>query len=198
MERKRSARRGRDAAAGPSRWQQNHGNLLLMFTAILLVVGSLIIAWRQSRPPRTRFPVNAGRLENGATVYPTIMLSTEDSRRSVAVRIFGAANDTGIMRIAVYDRPADLSDPEQAAGLDSWPITDGISEGRLEVPPDMRFIAMAVFHDENGNGILDRNALGIPTERYGFSGDVRGLVGPPDFADAAVRLSDEPIDISIR
>ncbi len=30
--------------------------------------------------------------------------------------------------------------------------------------------ALAVIHDENGNGKLDTNWVGIPTEGYGFSG----------------------------
>ena len=46
--------------------------------------------------------------------------------------------------------------------------------------------AVSLFHDENGNGRLDKNVMGIPTERYGFSRDARGPMGPPAFADAAV------------
>jgi uncharacterized protein (DUF2141 family) len=38
--------------------------------------------------------------------------------------------------------------------------------------------AIILFHDENGNGKLDRNALGVPTEPYGFSNNVRGFLGP--------------------
>ena len=48
--------------------------------------------------------------------------------------------------------------------------------------------ALSVFHDENGNGKLDANVAGIPLERYGFSRDARGPMGPPSFADAAVDL----------
>jgi len=41
-----------------------------------------------------------------------------------------------------------------------------------------------VTHDANGNGKLDRNLLGMPTEGVGASNDARGVVGPPKF-DAA-------------
>ncbi len=36
---------------------------------------------------------------------------------------------------------------------------------------DLRYgsYAVALFHDINDNGILDRNALGVPTEPYAFS-----------------------------
>ena len=50
--------------------------------------------------------------------------------------------------------------------------------------------AIAVFHDVNGNGRLDRNFIGFPSEPYGFSNDV-GRRGPPNF-DAARIVVREP------
>lgn len=59
--------------------------------------------------------------------------------------------------------------------------------------------ALSVFHDENGNGKLDTNIAGIPTERYGFSRDARGRMGAPAFADAAVELrGDMTITVHLR
>lgn len=48
--------------------------------------------------------------------------------------------------------------------------------------------AVSVFLDENGNGQLDSNLFGLPTELYGFSRNARGSMGPPAFADAALRV----------
>ena len=50
--------------------------------------------------------------------------------------------------------------------------------------------AIAVFHDVNGNGKLDRSFIGLPNEPYGFSNDV-GRRGPPNF-EAARILVKEP------
>jgi uncharacterized protein (DUF2141 family) len=44
--------------------------------------------------------------------------------------------------------------------------------------------AVAVFHDENGNGKLDRNFVGMPKEGVGASNDAAGNFGPPKFDDA--------------
>jgi uncharacterized protein (DUF2141 family)/hypothetical membrane protein len=49
--------------------------------------------------------------------------------------------------------------------------------------------AVAVVHDENGNGELDRGFLGIPREGVGASNNARGRAGPPKFAAAAFRFS---------
>ncbi|HKR26614.1 MAG TPA: DUF2141 domain-containing protein [Terriglobales bacterium] len=49
--------------------------------------------------------------------------------------------------------------------------------------------AISVFHDENSNGRLDTNFLGIPREGVGASNNARGHFGPPKFHDAAVAYS---------
>ena len=43
--------------------------------------------------------------------------------------------------------------------------------------------AASAFHDENSNGKLDTNFMGIPKEAYGFSNDARGTFGPPSYED---------------
>jgi len=59
--------------------------------------------------------------------------------------------------------------------------------------------AVTIFHDENGNGKLDANPAGIPIERYGFSRDARGRMGPPAFADAVIDLqADTTITVNLR
>jgi len=60
--------------------------------------------------------------------------------------------------------------------------------------------AVITFHDENDNGKLDENALGLPTEGYGFSNDAEGFFAAPSFKDAAVMLGghDRAIGITLK
>lgn len=60
--------------------------------------------------------------------------------------------------------------------------------------------AFIAFADENANGKLDTNLIGMPTERYGFSNDAIGFMGPPRFDAASVRLdgADRNIAINLR
>ena len=48
--------------------------------------------------------------------------------------------------------------------------------------------AIAIYHDENGNGVMDKNFIGIPSEGFGFSRNARGFAGPPSFNAAAVEI----------
>ncbi|HEX8058602.1 MAG TPA: DUF2141 domain-containing protein [Novosphingobium sp.] len=43
--------------------------------------------------------------------------------------------------------------------------------------------AISLFHDENGNGRLDKRLM-IPREGYGFSRNAPVMMGPPRFASA--------------
>ena len=57
----------------------------------------------------------------------------------------------------------------------------------LSAPGDY---AVAVYHDENNDRDFNRNALGLPSEGYGFSNDAPTALGLPDFD--AVRFTLPP------
>jgi uncharacterized protein (DUF2141 family) len=59
--------------------------------------------------------------------------------------------------------------------------TDALEPGRY---------AIRVMHDRNGNGELDTNLVGMPTEPWGFSKDARGSFGPPSWRAASFELQD--------
>src|SRR5215471_14736126 len=57
--------------------------------------------------------------------------------------------------------------------------------------------AISVFHDENSNGKLDTNFLGIPREGVGASNDARGHLGPPKFDAAAFQFEGGRLNLKI-
>lgn len=48
--------------------------------------------------------------------------------------------------------------------------------------------AIAVFHDENGNGKMDKRLFGIPKEPYGFSNNFRPKMSAPKFSDCQFQV----------
>lgn len=48
--------------------------------------------------------------------------------------------------------------------------------------------AFSLFQDVNGNGRLDTGALGIPLEKYAFSNDAEGVMGPPSYKKCCFSL----------
>lgn len=49
--------------------------------------------------------------------------------------------------------------------------------------------ALSVVHDENENGELDSNFMGIPKEGFGFGNNALGRFGPPDFEKTVVKVT---------
>ena len=57
--------------------------------------------------------------------------------------------------------------------------------------------AIAAFHDENSNGKLDTNFMGIPREGVGASNGAKGHFGPPKFDAAAFRFQGGRLELKI-
>ena len=57
--------------------------------------------------------------------------------------------------------------------------------------------AIKVFHDENSNGELDTDILGIPTEKYGFSNHASGWFGPPSWEKSRFVFNKKEMTIEI-
>jgi uncharacterized protein (DUF2141 family) len=108
---------------------------------------------------------------------------------TVEVHVTAVAGGKGKINIAVCDRERFL---KQCAYTASVPARDG--ENVIAVPGVPKGTwAVLVYQDENENGELDRNLLGIPKENYGFSRDAAGRFGPPSFDEAAIQVADEAV-----
>jgi uncharacterized protein (DUF2141 family) len=98
--------------------------------------------------------------------------------------------------IALSDKDGFLNDPNRLVGTALRAgETRAASVVFSDLPPGT--YAIIAFHDENGNGRLDKNFWGVPTEPYAFSRDALGLLGPPNFNDAAMSLDGRDKSITI-
>lgn len=110
----------------------------------------------------------------------------------LSIDIAGVRDTSGKIMVAIHVPTAGAKFPDMAGAV--------AAQWRKAEPGTMRFVfsglnpgqyAVAVYHDENDNGELDANLLGIPSEGYGFSQEAKGSMGPPAFEAAAVELSDQ-------
>jgi uncharacterized protein (DUF2141 family) len=56
---------------------------------------------------------------------------------------------------------------------------------------------IAAFHDENSNGKMDKNLLGIPKETYGFSNNLTVILRAPKWEKGKVAVRNPITEISI-
>lgn len=57
--------------------------------------------------------------------------------------------------------------------------------------------AIAIYHDENGNGKMDKRMFGIPKEPYGFSNNFKPVMSAPKFGDCKFSVGNAGKAISI-
>jgi uncharacterized protein (DUF2141 family) len=112
--------------------------------------------------------------------------TTETGDLRVEVR--GILARAGSLNVALFDRAEDFNAmPMTPRAGQRLPATGDTVVAVFAGLPAGDY-AVSTFHDENDNGQLDKNLLGRPTERFGFSRDASGAMGPPDFEAAKVAL----------
>ena len=115
---------------------------------------------------------------------------------SLNVRITGFANDIGNCRFAI-DNSEDVFESDDSVFIGKvLPITN--NEVTLKIDSlEYGYYAIKVFHDENSDGEIDTNFLGIPTEDYGYSNDASGWFGPPSWESAKFLLDRQDMSVEI-
>jgi uncharacterized protein (DUF2141 family) len=76
-------------------------------------------------------------------------------------------------------------------------VTTTGSESIIEFEVPFGEYAVAVSHDLNGNGSLDRNFFGYPSEPFGFSKNFKPNLSSPDFSDCMFTFSQKNNSITI-
>ncbi|NNL78725.1 MAG: DUF2141 domain-containing protein [Desulfobacterales bacterium] len=56
---------------------------------------------------------------------------------------------------------------------------------------------VSIFHDENANMKMDKNAMGIPKESYGFSNNAKGFFGKPKYKDVMFQMNSAEKQIAV-
>lgn len=104
-----------------------------------------------------------------------------NAQSSVKVTLNGLNKSTGQILFSLYQTADGFpDDPQKAFRMGSVSVQTIHPIISIESIPPGKY-ALAVIHDENGNGRLDKNKLGIPVEPVGFSNNVMGAFGPPKF-----------------
>ena len=86
----------------------------------------------------------------------------------------------GVVRCGLFERKGWLKEvvasaTSRATGATALCVFNKIRPGTY---------GLSAFHDQNSNGKLDTNFLGMPIEDYCASNNARGFLGPPSFDDS--------------
>lgn len=126
--------------------------------------------------------------------------STFQSEKKVEIHltIQETSNDIGKVQVLLFNNKDGFpSDPSKAIKKLSLALSNKTAKITLEEIESGTY-AISVFHDEDGDGIMDKNSLGYPLNKFGFSNNPSILFGAPSFEKAAFEVSSKPVEINIK
>ena len=122
-------------------------------------------------------------------IFPVWAVTVYAQTGTITVEISGIDEIKGQLIISLYNQADDFPEIGKEYATVKAKVTGKIVTYIFpDIPPGDYAIAM--YHDSNNNGEIDKNFLGIPMEGYGFSRNVSAIFGAPDFTDAAFKLID--------
>jgi uncharacterized protein (DUF2141 family) len=120
-----------------------------------------------------------------------------DGEGTLVVRMRKFRNDDGQALVALYDSADGYpTKPGKASASTIAAISKKKAVARFPSLKPGEY-AVAVIHDEDKNGKLDTNWIGIPKEGLGASNNAKGRMGPPKFEDAKLEVQPSTLIISI-
>ena len=135
-------------------------------------------------------------------IAPLALIAALSSASALAgdltVKLHGIRAQTGLVKVAVVDS-------QEAWDGKAAPVqADGVPAQGEEASFTFKDLkpgnyAVMITHDENGNGKMDTNVMGMPLEGYGFSNNPQVMRKPTwDEARFQVTVTGAAIDVDLR
>ncbi len=106
----------------------------------------------------------------------------------VKITIAGIKARQGNVMIGLYDEKSWPTD-QSLVGVE-MPV-EGDSINAVLLAPLPGSYAIKIYHDVDGDGVLGKNIMGLPTEPFGFSNNAPAKFGPAEFKDAAFDIGSD-------
>ncbi|GAB3547420.1 DUF2141 domain-containing protein [Spirosoma fluminis] len=116
-------------------------------------------------------------------------------KANLKVDVQNVRHSKGAVYVALFRPGANFPQGKPMEGRKLDAETNSVSTTFAVEPGDY---AVAVYHDENGNGKMDKRVFGIPKEPYGFSNNFRPTMSAPKFGDCKFTVGDDGKAISIK
>lgn len=129
----------------------------------------------------------------------TERVSASDETSSLSVKVTGLQNKEGKVALLLFASEAGFpEDVSKAARVVNAAIGESTVSMTLPALKPGNY-AISVIHDQNSNRKLDRNFVGMPSEGYGFSNNVRPTLRAATFEEArfALPVQGKQIQIAI-
>jgi uncharacterized protein (DUF2141 family) len=101
----------------------------------------------------------------------------------IELKVNGLTNNRGLVQVAIWSGANGFPDDYRRAKFLRTVSLDNL-DSIIFQDVDTGEYAIAVYHDENEDTVLNTSRFGIPKEGFGFSRNPRIRFGPPKFEKA--------------
>ena len=116
---------------------------------------------------------------------------------NIDITVTGVNSQKGEIMVALFDSAEGFpQNSVKAIKFAKAPAQKGDVVTHLTDVPSGRY-AIALFHDTNGDAVLNTNLLGIPKEGYGVSNNVKNKFSAPKFQQASFLHGDGTTTLTI-
>ena len=117
-------------------------------------------------------------------LFIPFILNAQKDGSMLKVNVEGLRNTTGTLRITLFSSADGFpEDAEKSYDARSIDITDREMSFYFSDIPQGNY-AFAILHDEDGDGKMRKNLVGIPREGFAFSENYKPKISSPSFEDA--------------
>jgi uncharacterized protein (DUF2141 family) len=118
------------------------------------------------------------------TFFISSLMAAQNANLTVTVS--GLKNNTGLVKIGLYNSDGTFLNATYKS-ITSAIKNNGATVTFVGIPKGD--YGISAYQDENSNGKLDKNLIGIPSEDFACSNNAKGFMGPPKYEDAKFSIN---------
>lgn len=105
----------------------------------------------------------------------------------LVVKVIDIEGESGRVEMGLYKDNGKFPTPNKQFKMTRQKISNGEAKYTFTNLPHGHY-ALAIYHDENGDKVCNKNFFGVPKEAYCFSRNFRPFLSIPKFKDCSVKL----------
>lgn len=126
-----------------------------------------------------------------------LLTSMTASAADLQLVVYNAKSKQGHVLVSIFDDADAFPDhPERAVKKLKLTLDQAANYLVTDLAPGE--YAIAILHDQNDNGKMDKNGVGLPKEGFAFSNNSIGTFGPPSFKKAKFEVKEALVTQQIK
>ncbi len=126
-----------------------------------------------------------------STLLVGSLVSLNATAHELVLQVDQITKTKGVMMIALYNSVDSYKSDKNVFNGQKIAVTQGTLTVNFGDIPAGDY-AIKLYQDENENGVIDKNTIGMPTEGYGFSNN-GGAMGQPSFDEAKFSVTEKAV-----